>query len=103
MSAAWPTRPRENVYDEPETRRLLGLDQPEERDPDLDFLLAERYERACDAIDAVSAGWRDARGFPLEGFEPTRHYSAREREHIRWYMSSDPDAVRTRHAYGESR
>jgi hypothetical protein len=58
-----------NVYEEPETLRLLGLEKPrEKRDPDEEFLreLDKRdMERAADRIEELSAGWVDWRGSRL--------------------------------------
>jgi hypothetical protein len=89
-----------SVYEEPETLRLLGLDNRREKiSPEEEFLreLDRRdMERAADEIEELSAGWTDWRGFPLPGFESPRFLSAREEEYKRWYRGSSPEAERAR-------
>ena len=100
-----------NVYEEPETLRLLGLDEREARDDPfwreteklLRSLDYEEMERSADRIEELSAGWVDWRGFPLPGFESPRFLTEREREYKAWYRGSSPEAKRARRARGEHR
>ena len=64
---------KSDVWDEPQTYRLLGLDarEPDETDDEkfLRRLDENDWERAADRVEQASIGWEDWRGFPLEGFE----------------------------------
>lgn len=91
-----------NVYEEPETLRLLGV-REEREDPFwreteefLRRLDIEDMERAADRVEEYSAGWTDWRGFPLPGFESPRFLSAQQREYQTWYRGSSPEAARAR-------
>ncbi len=91
---------RTNMYEEPETLRLLGLDKLRDEPEDLDEKY-EAWERAADRVEQACEGWTDSRGFPLPGFESPRFLSAREEEYKRWYRGTSPEAARTRRNRGE--
>jgi hypothetical protein len=89
---------KSNVWDEPETQRLIGLDKLRKEHDEDEALLRELHnedaERAADRVEEACQGWRDWRGFPIPGFESPRFVSQRESEYKAWYRSRDGERTR---------
>ena len=88
-----------------ETERFLSRDEPrtpEQRKQERwwketdEWLERSDMEHAADRVEALSTGWEDWRGFPLEGFESPRFLTERQREYKRWYRGSSPEAALAR-------